>query len=66
VQGGIRFVRTATGVIAMLLIGYAIMILPHAFILGHVLDETLVSTMFMMIYSAIVLVCLWKIVWGKA
>ena len=45
--------------------GYAIMLLPHAFILGHQYDAIFISTVFMMIYAVTVLFCLWKIVRGK-
>jgi len=64
-QSGSRFVRAAVMIAGMLLCGYIILVLPHALILGQVFDTTVISVMFMAIYTAMISLCLWKIIGGN-
>lgn len=62
---GSRFVRATLMVAAMLLGAYALLLLPHALILGAWVDATVTSAAFMTFYLGIMSFCFWKIVRGK-
>ena len=64
-RDGTRLVHTTIVVLAMLLSGYVIMILPHALILGHIFETTIVTTAFMIIYVSVISFCLWTILRGN-
>jgi len=50
----------------MLIGAFCIFILPHALLLGRSFNDGAISYTFMAIYFAIILLCGWKICWGKA